>query len=554
MFKQTIQLGICIVALAAGAAAQTTMTSSGATATTGNVPYVSASTGTSTTISPSPISVSGSNVGTSGAITAGTSITGPRINGNRIADNFPGADIGAQINAAVADCVADNIFCNISVNASGTISTPPVLPIGFSLTFNPQGTYTLTTNWQINHRSTSYFFDGANISCTLDNGTPCIYVGKNLSSVVDVSGTTLTWVSGSQFSSVDVGDGVAVWNGSSFATGNIAAVSATSITLIASLGTISNGTAIFFMGVSGNVGPYSGQGVQIYGLNISGTGSETNPADAGFAAEMTEGMYISGLVVRGMGNGACAQFLAALKSNIYGLHCDVDGSGLALEPNRIGGFTFSGANALRFFGVDLENSPYSSGTALAVNYSGGDLLQGLHVEGNANDTVAGINSSSDIDLQLVDWEQNTSTLDLSVAGSSFIHIHGPSQFQNSSGTSGLLVSGSTSVLIEQLYFSGQYATAFNSISGSTGKLEQVLNSTSGGFGTTGFIVENAAGSVSLPGSLTVGGGTSIGNSNALPQVGTPTAGYAACIKSAGPPVVIGYCSTAVSSSGACTCN
>ena len=39
-----------------------------------------------------------------------------------------------------------------------------------------------------------------------------------------------------------------------------------------------------------------------------------------------------------------------------------------------------------------------------------------------------------------------------------------------------------------------------------------------------------------------------------PQVGSPTAGQSACIKSVGPPVVIGFCSTKVSSSGACTCN
>ncbi|CAN5951055.1 unnamed protein product [Sphagnum jensenii] len=36
--------------------------------------------------------------------------------------------------------------------------------------------------------------------------------------------------------------------------------------------------------------------------------------------------------------------------------------------------------------------------------------------------------------------------------------------------------------------------------------------------------------------------------------GTPAVGQASCIKAAGPPVVIGYCSTVVSSSGACTCN
>ncbi len=41
--------------------------------------------------------------------------------------------------------------------------------------------------------------------------------------------------------------------------------------------------------------------------------------------------------------------------------------------------------------------------------------------------------------------------------------------------------------------------------------------------------------------------------SSIPQVGSPLAGYAACIKAAGPPAVIGYCSTSISSSGACTC-
>ncbi|WP_263354526.1 glycoside hydrolase family 55 protein [Acidicapsa acidisoli] len=45
-----------------------------------------------------------------------------------------------------------------------------------------------------------------------------------------------------------------------------------------------------------------------------------------------------------------------------------------------------------------------------------------------------------------------------------------------------------------------------------------------------------------------------GSASSVPQVGSPAAGHAACIKSAGPPVVIGFCSTAVSPSGACSCN
>jgi hypothetical protein len=55
------------------------------------------------------------------------------------------------------------------------------------------------------------------------------------------------------------------------------------------------------------------------------------------------------------------------------------------------------------------------------------------------------------------------------------------------------------------------------------------------------------------GALAWGNGTPIANSSAVPQVASPSVNQAACIKSAGPPVVIGYCSTAVSSGGTCSC-
>jgi hypothetical protein len=48
-------------------------------------------------------------------------------------------------------------------------------------------------------------------------------------------------------------------------------------------------------------------------------------------------------------------------------------------------------------------------------------------------------------------------------------------------------------------------------------------------------------------------GVKIG-SNTAPVVVAPTVNRAACIKAAGPPVIIGYCSTVVSAGGACTCN
>ncbi len=44
------------------------------------------------------------------------------------------------------------------------------------------------------------------------------------------------------------------------------------------------------------------------------------------------------------------------------------------------------------------------------------------------------------------------------------------------------------------------------------------------------------------------------NGSLIPVVAAPMVGQAACIKAAGPPVQIGYCSTVVSSTGSCTCN
>jgi hypothetical protein len=55
--------------------------------------------------------------------------------------------------------------------------------------------------------------------------------------------------------------------------------------------------------------------------------------------------------------------------------------------------------------------------------------------------------------------------------------------------------------------------------------------------------------------ISVAGGVPISNTNSIPHVGaSPTVNRAACIKAAGPPVVIGFCSTVVDASGGCTCN
>jgi hypothetical protein len=78
--------------------------------------------------------------------------------------------------------------------------------------------------------------------------------------------------------------------------------------------------------------------------------------------------------------------------------------------------------------------------------------------------------------------------------------------------------------------------------------------------TANYFTVDTSGNVQANGPFTAlgpvswGFGPAIANSSLVPLVGTPTAGQAACIKAAGPPVIIGYCSTAVSSAGSCTCN
>jgi hypothetical protein len=67
--------------------------------------------------------------------------------------------------------------------------------------------------------------------------------------------------------------------------------------------------------------------------------------------------------------------------------------------------------------------------------------------------------------------------------------------------------------------------------------------------TTGNVV-----SIDPDGQGTVFGAEVKIGANSVPVTQSPTGGQAACIKAVGPPVVIGTCSTVVSSSGACTCN
>jgi hypothetical protein len=418
---------------------------------------------------------------TSITVTGGDGLKAQQINTVVNADLEPGSDIGAKIVASVARCKAQRIVCTIEVHEAGTISTDPVLPMGFSLRFDPAGVYTLSTNWTIPHRGTTYLFNNAKFYCTVDNGTPCVYVGKQTASVVKVSGKDVHWISGTQFTDIDGGDAMN-WSGGA---ANVASVnSPTSITLVGPAGTLTNQTVVFYMSPDVGLGAYTGQAPVLDSLNILGTNGQRNTSDSALTMEMVSSAVVRSLRVTDFFAGSCLNLKGVLTSAFYDLHCNVDGSGLILDQNTLGGFLVTGSNANRFYGVDLVSSPLASGNALLLEHgSNVNLLDGVRVEGNSNQTVGLLTTGAGGNqIHLLDWERNTSTssnADIVIQSDSNV-ISGPSQFQsNGSANAILLAPGTQSNILENLTFFGSYKKVIEYRGSAAGKMLYITNETSG---------------------------------------------------------------------------
>jgi hypothetical protein len=428
---------------------------------------------------------------------SGCTLTGPvaspSINNVQYADQYPGSDIGAQINAAVRACVAATTVCNINVAKGGTISTPPELPAGFSLTFNPTAQYTLATNWVMDHRGTTYNFNGAHFYFTLRNNSSAFYVGKNDASVVNASGNTVTWVSGSKFSNIDIGDQLAIDTGSFGPAGaNVAAVNAggTQITLTASLPTpYTNARMAVYMQASDALGGYPGRSVVIKDLNIDNANSAANTA---LTVELADGVAVYDLTASLFSRGTCLALKGAITGNFYSTRCNSGGFGIDLDQNTIGGFMVSTSNANRFFGIDLTGSPAPTGVAILFNGAADNDLYATHAEGEQNHTVVlfqairatgyprTLNSGGNL-LQISDFERNgdntKNATDIAVNdGSASNTVEGGTFTSIYTGSgSGLgtqigiaVASTATSTAILNTGFADNYAVSYRFQSGATG--------------------------------------------------------------------------------------
>jgi hypothetical protein len=260
------------------------------------------------------------------------------------------------------------------------------------------------------------------------------------------------------------------------------------------------------MGPDTALGTNSGQTTVLIDLHIIGTARETNASDVGLRLELVSSATVRGLTVSNLGRGTCLSLRGTLSTDFYDVRCQVDGSGIVMDQNVIGGFLVTGSNANRFFGVDLVSANDLSGWALLIKASSLNAVYGAHVEGNVSNHPAVIQGSIGNSINLVDWERNgsPSAVDLTLDGAPNTVIYGPAQFESLVSRSGISIAASAQVRIQDLMIAGSYTTGFDSLSGSSGQLVNVSFGSGQRVGTTGFIVENqnGLGNLSVPGTIT----------------------------------------------------
>jgi hypothetical protein len=401
-----------------------------------------------------------------------------------IADRYPGADIGAKIAAAIAACTTGT--CSIEVTQGGTISTPFDLPMGSTLAFYPGGTYQLNMNWVIDHRGVTVAGNGAHfryIPPSSNDSGRAIYVGKNISSKVNVSGTTVTWMGGSMFARIDPGDQVVFKTGSKkVKISNVKDVHGSTLSISPSVG---NYTGVAMAGIlyaSSAFGTLDGQGVSLRDLTL--TSSSRGTKDEALTLEMLNGAHVSHLSITQFLNGQCVHLYGAISSDFYSLSCQGDGYGIVLDQNQVGGLpAWTGSNANVFENAKIGGSSLAEGVAIYGLQGWGNKFRDLDVEGNANKHViwdAGTLQGLGANLfDFADYEANGTgeAYEIDVETNDDV-LEGPSQIESS--TSDLIAVGGPETNVShvelrnlQINASRRWAVAYRFFGASTGFVHDV---------------------------------------------------------------------------------
>ncbi len=462
--------------------------------------------------------------------------TGPivstSVNQQLYANAFPGNDLGAQINAAIASWKTNGGACDIRATP-GTIATQFQLPSGCSITFTP-GSYPTSVELWAAHRNSIWNMNHAQILSSLDNGTSAFFVGKKSAGVVSTNGTTVTWVSGTNFAQIDAGDILNI-NGASH---NVASVNSnTVLTLLGSAGTQTD--VLYEAYLSGVNGIGQSNTVTIKDLWLLKTSGTATPMD-GLHIEGAAEVLVDNATVEGFSNtGSYAYHLiGSISGEFIGLKTNSNAACLNLSGRQFGGARFD-SNENAFIKLDCSASTGSktNATILFASYGAyGNNFYGLRNEGNTNsyqllflsgacrNRVFGLWDERDGANDGADW-QNNSGCQNSLYGGLF---NAPLGTNESAIATGLADSYSA---VEDVDIVGAYQHGWIFPVG------------------TGRLINVSTGSLANLGTPTI-----ISSAGTVPHVGNSSVGNATCIKSNGPPIVIGYCSTAVNSSGSCTCN
>lgn len=297
------------------------------------------------------------------------------INNVLYVSGFTGSDLGAQLNTAVAQCATLGLSaCKYILDKPGTISTPPILPLGSSLECTATGPITLATTWPVNHRNVTLEGNGCHMNYNQDTGNSAFLFGKNMTGVVTCSGTTVTYVSGSNFAQFDPGDQFAI-AGAGY---NVASVtSPTSLQTTAACG--AGGTyASTSMGILFVENNYAGS-VVFRDWNINYTGAGTTNSSAlqwqfvthPLVVNVTASYFPTAMPATGLLNGQFDEVRFLFSKN----H-------LLLDAATRGGITISSnMNTFRNCGMDYSTS--AAGLPVLIqNSSFGNTFLGCDIEGN----------------------------------------------------------------------------------------------------------------------------------------------------------------------------
>jgi len=429
-------------------------------------------------------------------------------NGKIDADSFNSPDLGENINSAVAVCAAAGIRCNIEVSKGGTFTTSPEVPMGFSVSFSPQGIYTLNTTFVIDHRSTTWHFNGAQFKLVMSKPAAAFYVGKHMSpaggspTIVTISPgspNVIDWVSGPKFN-FDQMDTVFLSNGSGgVQAGNVSTGTDTQIVLTADMKPVNE------VELTGYINPPQSNGNTagpvIYDLSVSDHSRSTN-ADVALVVELTTGLQVYNFYASSFTHGTCVQLLGAIETDMFGANCSQSNNGILFTVNTAGTVFASSANANRVYGFDAnDGGNYAGSHTLEFNGAGGNRVYDFHQEGRRcavcnlwhDNSLWGITIGSHNNYVSVSDDerngQNTpSSIDYDFEGTSTNnYLTGPGSINdvsyNGSGRGNgfqyiVLADGKTQATnIHNLFFSGPRSPSYKDYyftPGATGDIERVF--------------------------------------------------------------------------------